>query len=311
MKENTVTSGDDLRCTGCGYSLRGLPLDGRCPECGVTISDSLAAERLRLARTGPPDPRWVRHIREGAWLGLAAFVLLLGALLAPRDWYDLPYRNAPVRETPGRIVFLAVACAWWVLAWASAWKLTTRERFPGHPPQRALVASTTRLLATAYALTPLVWAAVTWRHDPWWSAPYPLGLPLELLEFAGTAAGAGLLVRASQLMRRRKATLAAVEAWLLAVAVPGSVLYAEGAVDAGPSSLSMMFDLPVYPYGMPVVYTDIVLPSLPEGLREWVIWAYLILPLWSAWLLVRLAMRYRPRALAPQGEPQPRTPSEH
>ena len=29
---------EDRPCESCGYNLRGLPLSGRCPECGETIS---------------------------------------------------------------------------------------------------------------------------------------------------------------------------------------------------------------------------------------------------------------------------------
>lgn len=301
---------DDLPCTGCGYNLRGLSQDGRCPECALPVADTLAAERLRQARTGPPDPRWARQIREGAWLGLGTFVLLLGALLAPDAWYHLPYRNAPLRETPGRIVFLGVACAWWVLAWASAWKLTMREQLPGHPPPRALVATAARWLVTAYALTPFVWAWVTWHHDPWWRIGYPMGLPVAILEWAGIAGGVGLFARVSQLMRRRRAWAATVEAWLLAIVVPGAVLYASGVVDAGPSSLTMMFDLPVYAYGMPVLYERFIFRSFPTHLDELVVWVYLVLPLWSAWLLLRLAWRYRGTSTAPPREPAPLAPSQ-
>lgn len=38
----------DLECVGCGYNLRGLGPDQRCPECGQWIDDSL--DEVRLAR---------------------------------------------------------------------------------------------------------------------------------------------------------------------------------------------------------------------------------------------------------------------
>lgn len=47
---------DALACEGCGYILRGLALDARCPECSVPIAQSLHDDRLadipitRLAR---------------------------------------------------------------------------------------------------------------------------------------------------------------------------------------------------------------------------------------------------------------------
>lgn len=34
---------DDLRCTGCGYNLRGLPAEHQCPECSRPISETISA----------------------------------------------------------------------------------------------------------------------------------------------------------------------------------------------------------------------------------------------------------------------------
>ena len=31
------------QCRGCGYSLTGATIGGRCPECGISIEESLAA----------------------------------------------------------------------------------------------------------------------------------------------------------------------------------------------------------------------------------------------------------------------------
>jgi hypothetical protein len=36
----------DLLCEGCGYVLNGLPHDGRCPECGKAIAESLGRQRV-------------------------------------------------------------------------------------------------------------------------------------------------------------------------------------------------------------------------------------------------------------------------
>src|SRR5690242_3809775 len=35
----------DLICVACGYNLRGLRQDGRCPECGGTIARSIEEAR--------------------------------------------------------------------------------------------------------------------------------------------------------------------------------------------------------------------------------------------------------------------------
>lgn len=37
-----------LPCEACDYDLRGLRSDGRCPECGTTIADTLRATHKRI-----------------------------------------------------------------------------------------------------------------------------------------------------------------------------------------------------------------------------------------------------------------------
>lgn len=43
-----VPAESDILCEGCGYTLNGLPEDGRCPECGKPLAESIDA-----ARTAP------------------------------------------------------------------------------------------------------------------------------------------------------------------------------------------------------------------------------------------------------------------
>jgi hypothetical protein len=53
----------DLACSACGYNLRGLTLDRRCPECGTAIARSAFGNELRFS-----DPGWVEKLRRGASL---------------------------------------------------------------------------------------------------------------------------------------------------------------------------------------------------------------------------------------------------
>src|SRR5690606_9951670 len=39
----------DQACIGCGYALRGLPVAGVCPECGMAIARSFRGDRLAAA----------------------------------------------------------------------------------------------------------------------------------------------------------------------------------------------------------------------------------------------------------------------
>lgn len=65
---------EDLRCTRCGYNLRGLTLDKLCPECATPIARSIHGNLLRYA-----DPEWLDKLRLGAALML--WNILIGVVL--------------------------------------------------------------------------------------------------------------------------------------------------------------------------------------------------------------------------------------
>ncbi|NLF31380.1 MAG: hypothetical protein GX591_10920 [Planctomycetes bacterium] len=50
----------ELPCVSCGYTLRGLMTDGRCPECGTDLAASLDPRLLRFA-----PPAYVRTLAMG------------------------------------------------------------------------------------------------------------------------------------------------------------------------------------------------------------------------------------------------------
>lgn len=66
----------DVPCIACGYNLRGLSRDGRCPECAGDIASSIARYEAELARREPPlsmsSLRWVRTLARGCLLILLA-----------------------------------------------------------------------------------------------------------------------------------------------------------------------------------------------------------------------------------------------
>ncbi|RMF84182.1 MAG: hypothetical protein D6744_03530 [Planctomycetota bacterium] len=63
----------DLACAGCGYNVRSLPRDGRCPECGHSVDDSVRAGWLAFAPRG-----WLERTARAVEQLLAACVALIG-----------------------------------------------------------------------------------------------------------------------------------------------------------------------------------------------------------------------------------------
>ena len=64
---------DDVACHKCGYDLRTLRADARCPECGEAVRASIRGEMLIYA-----DPGWVMRLSRGAagiLIGVAAVII--------------------------------------------------------------------------------------------------------------------------------------------------------------------------------------------------------------------------------------------
>lgn len=72
--------GVDLPCFTCGYNLRSLPMDGRCPECNSSIEATLRGGWLMFA-----DVQWLKRLRSGVtlilWLVLAAVLSYVGFII--------------------------------------------------------------------------------------------------------------------------------------------------------------------------------------------------------------------------------------
>jgi hypothetical protein len=71
----------DLPCIDCEYSLRGLPREGRCPECGSEIEHSWRRQEALLADGRPPlwmsSPAWLRRMGAGCALVLGSALGLM------------------------------------------------------------------------------------------------------------------------------------------------------------------------------------------------------------------------------------------
>jgi len=59
----------DVLCMSCGYNLRGLTMEKVCPECGISVGQSLLGDRLEFS-----DPAWLRWQRRGVFAFLFASI---------------------------------------------------------------------------------------------------------------------------------------------------------------------------------------------------------------------------------------------
>ena len=73
--QEQCTSPEDLPCIHCGYNLRGLATDGRCPECGALIARSIRGDLLWRA-----DPAWLARVSGGFTLTKVCFVTWLAGI---------------------------------------------------------------------------------------------------------------------------------------------------------------------------------------------------------------------------------------
>ena len=113
------TSDDALVCSCCGRSIQGLSESDRCPQCGVSVSASRAAERLKQY-----GRRWSARVRIGIelsilwqFLALIMPVLALAAKLRMGEMVTLRYflfRHEMIKS------FVTIAAAW-----AGTWLMTT------------------------------------------------------------------------------------------------------------------------------------------------------------------------------------------
>ena len=76
----------DHPCIKCGYNLRTLPTNGRCPECARPVADSLLPDDLAYAPI-----EWLRHMRRGfRLLFVASFLFLMRGCRVLADPVDEP-----------------------------------------------------------------------------------------------------------------------------------------------------------------------------------------------------------------------------
>ena len=157
----------DLACGQCGYNLRGLRADARCPECAFPISES-----IEIVRT-PVRPEELARLREGLSLlmrcvGGVALVFLAavaaieflgsaqvgGTAVAPLvGWGYLIATTALVGVAALAMRWCRPSRAARAVAWALALTIGVRMAFlcchAGRRPEVFLAPATTFLLAAS------------------------------------------------------------------------------------------------------------------------------------------------------------------
>lgn len=122
---------EDRPCVRCEYNLRGLMRDGRCPECGLEVAESLKSPLLHDCGAG-----WLNWSRWWLYALAASGVLYLGGLLAAAGgeiwWVATPSLNPWMSGTWVLAVFfrsdrgliLGVCVLALLLRGVAAWALT-------------------------------------------------------------------------------------------------------------------------------------------------------------------------------------------
>jgi hypothetical protein len=101
----------DAPCRGCGYNLRGLSTDGRCPECGTVVGVSVQGDWLRFS-----DPQFLLTLRKGVrfilWsILITVIVVVLSVILQ----MAVGPKAAPVIQFAGLLGYIPGIIGAWLL----------------------------------------------------------------------------------------------------------------------------------------------------------------------------------------------------
>lgn len=98
-------------CLHCGYDLRRLPVDGRCPECGMGALQSVITMRLACAPTA-----WLAHLEATSrWMSIALRLPLLASIGGISAvillWTDAALAGAALLAVTALVVVVALPIA--------------------------------------------------------------------------------------------------------------------------------------------------------------------------------------------------------
>ncbi|MHC5113724.1 MAG: hypothetical protein ACYTGP_04775 [Planctomycetota bacterium] len=148
--EGRITA--DVVCCHCGYDLRGLRLDDRCPECSAFVGGAVHGSTLDQC-----SEAWVALLRRGTLILAVAFTIILTAMPALSAigivlGLDGGGEASSTFGMSAALIYVAIS----VLFLVAIWMLTTRD--PGERAAEPFF--TARRLARLGAVTEVVGAPV-------------------------------------------------------------------------------------------------------------------------------------------------------
>lgn len=245
----------DLPCYRCGYNVRGLAADGRCPECAAGVDETLRRDAAQRAGRPMPldesDPRWVRTLARGSALMLFGGAGMMAGQTLSAFGPELP-------QAAGIPIFLSPFAA----LGAGAWMLGARE--PTHAGRRgAWLGWVVRAGVIGWALSLGAFLLVV-LSGSWTGLYYPLianGFTSALLSWACFWRYRALADRLARPALRRFCTALA----FLTVAACGVAFIPwAGEIEVRPNEIQMLMPVPVLADSLLLVLLPYSLAQMPR-----------------------------------------------
>jgi uncharacterized membrane protein len=134
-------------CRACGYSLRGLPVLGKCPECGKSVQSSLRGDLLIFASL-----EYLDQLRRGATVIVVGLWFTVIAILASiAASYALPDTGPWISTSFTTLAVLVNLAGWWLFSAPDPGKLKDKGDRPRRILRVALLISSAGSILAAVA----------------------------------------------------------------------------------------------------------------------------------------------------------------
>ncbi|HEX2838231.1 MAG TPA: hypothetical protein VHN77_08920 [Phycisphaerales bacterium] len=161
MQEGAPSTVDrDHLCIACGYNLRGLPVDSQCPECALSVAESLKGDFLAFA-----SPQYRARIILGmklfAWGTVLMFVLGLTVAQTVRLISPTAFLNAGVL-----IAFGIAGLLPWIMVLVGGWMFSSTDIGYNGSDDPVLARTWTRICVVAITSLEVVPLLASWVVPP-------------------------------------------------------------------------------------------------------------------------------------------------